>query len=549
MTRFARAKGSKASNERVPNDATPWHVMKQQLTENVAKQQEHSIRNKSAKELLQDKQNLFYCDVGNVNNDWAEFEESSMTKSNNPVKKKTKKKQEASVHSNILQMNKSMLSDTVEICNEDKTHVNVKDKKKSSLKRNISEVDNSTTNIKLKKRKKDKDQSGNISSTQNNHSIDEVNVKTNEADANHSKLNKIKKKKHSDGKSVNTSIESSNASKLDKGKQNASHDTYNTTKEKEDMLPKHQKHNMRKQKNNINTNTSETNGNTTKLKTKFKNNNNNGERQNNQNTETNKHEENIHVTKQFNKKFVNNPNKFHTKQFENNRINKRKAPKIRDDKEHKRRKADLGPTKVVINGVEIEIVKFGGFPVRKEDAERLHELKQKMIMKGIPKKETDAAIKLERRKAEKALARIRKCVCFHCRKAGHNLSDCPELGIEQAGTGICFKCGSTEHTHFECKVAKPTEFRYATCFICREQGHIAKQCPDNPKGVYPQGGSCKVCGDVTHLKKDCPDLIKEKEENTITVNSIANGNLESLEENVKIVEEKTNKKSKKVVKF
>ena len=31
---------------------------------------------------------------------------------------------------------------------------------------------------------------------------------------------------------------------------------------------------------------------------------------------------------------------------------------------------------------EIEIVKFDGFPVKKEDADRLNNLKQKMIMKG-----------------------------------------------------------------------------------------------------------------------------------------------------------------------
>lgn len=31
MTRFARAKGSKASNEKTPEDGTPWEVMKEQL--------------------------------------------------------------------------------------------------------------------------------------------------------------------------------------------------------------------------------------------------------------------------------------------------------------------------------------------------------------------------------------------------------------------------------------------------------------------------------------------------------------------------------------
>mgnify|MGYP001496077668 CR=1 FL=1 len=32
MTRFARAKGSKASNERVVEEATPWHELKSQMT-------------------------------------------------------------------------------------------------------------------------------------------------------------------------------------------------------------------------------------------------------------------------------------------------------------------------------------------------------------------------------------------------------------------------------------------------------------------------------------------------------------------------------------
>ena len=32
MTRFARAKGSKASNERIVEEATPWHELKSQMT-------------------------------------------------------------------------------------------------------------------------------------------------------------------------------------------------------------------------------------------------------------------------------------------------------------------------------------------------------------------------------------------------------------------------------------------------------------------------------------------------------------------------------------
>ena len=168
-------------------------------------------------------------------------------------------------------------------------------------------------------------------------------------------------------------------------------------------------------------------------------------------------------------------------------------------------------------------------------------------LSGIPKSEIDTTMKLRRRKAEKALARIRKQVCFHCRKSGHNLSACPELGMEEAGTGICFKCGSTEHTHFECKVTKSDDYRYATCFICREPGHIAKQCPENPKGLYPNGGGCKLCGDVTHMKKDCQDATREKEDKSITLKTITDNALESLEEEKKVESKKVPKK--KIVKF
>ena len=111
-------------------------------------------------------------------------------------------------------------------------------------------------------------------------------------------------------------------------------------------------------------------------------------------------------------------------------------------------------------------------------------------------------LKRERRRAEKALAREKKNVCFNCRRPGHILSECPETapgGPEKQGPAknaaaaasagkICFKCGSLSHTSRDCesKLKGADAFAFATCFICKETGHLAKACPDNPKGIYPK---------------------------------------------------------------
>lgn len=132
--------------------------------------------------------------------------------------------------------------------------------------------------------------------------------------------------------------------------------------------------------------------------------------------------------------------------------NKEKELKVTEKKEKKRRKEALKPAELMINGKPVKVAPFDGFIVQADDAARLRELRKNMKSKGIPEEEREKAIKLERRRAEKALARIRKKVCFHCRSTGHNLSECPQIESEQRATGICYKCGSTEHTHFQCKV-------------------------------------------------------------------------------------------------
>lgn len=160
-----------------------------------------------------------------------------------------------------------------------------------------------------------------------------------------------------------------------------------------------------------------------------------------------------------------------------NKLPKKKKKNLVNGEPARRKPMNNDSFQLIINGKEIELVRFDGFPIMKKDAERLQELKTSMIKKGIPKSEVQRTMKLERRRAEKALARIKRDVCYNCRKGGHNLSDCPELKTKIPGVGapdgLCFKCGSTEHRQFECKVQRDKEFRFATCFICKEPVSIS----------------------------------------------------------------------------
>ncbi|KAF4530664.1 hypothetical protein B566_EDAN004903 [Ephemera danica] len=204
-------------------------------------------------------------------------------------------------------------------------------------------------------------------------------------------------------------------------------------------------------------------------------------------------------------------------------------------------------TVMVVDGREIQIELYDRFPVTKEDAERLRELKKTMINEGIPKDQITRAMKLERRRAEKALSRERKKLCFHCRGSGHLMSDCPKLS--EGSCSICFKCGSTEHKSSQCQVTRSNDYRYGQCFVCGEQGHISRQCPDNPRGLYPQGGSCRLCGDVTHLRKDCPQAGGETAEQAVaTLSTTKNLPLEGLGDE-KIAKPQEPVRKNKIIKF
>ncbi|KAK4816646.1 hypothetical protein QYF61_019623 [Mycteria americana] len=128
-------------------------------------------------------------------------------------------------------------------------------------------------------------------------------------------------------------------------------------------------------------------------------------------------------------------------------------------------------------------------------------------------KEVAIALKKSRRREDRRLKRQERkknaMVCFHCREPGHGVADCPAvLESQDMGTGICYRCGSTEHDISKCKAKVDLAvgaFPYAKCFICGEMGHLSRSCPDNPKGLYAEGGGCRLCGSVEHFRKDCPE--------------------------------------------
>jgi zinc finger CCHC domain-containing protein 9 len=90
---------------------------------------------------------------------------------------------------------------------------------------------------------------------------------------------------------------------------------------------------------------------------------------------------------------------------------------------------------------------------------------------------------------------------------------------------------------------------YANCYVCNKSGHLAGNCPESSKGLYPNGGSCRLCGKVDHYAADCPSIQAKKEQasddESVTIDQFLDDPKKAEDE----TEKKVQKPKRKVVNF
>lgn len=256
MTRYARAEGSKASNEKLPNEATPWHLMKQQIEESKSKK---PLENKKLVKKLTDRKDG--DNIRNNNYNWADFDSD---KSENLKSK----------HCNKFTKNsKSSDTDNVKIENNAKQLESTEDRRDEKT----DSKKNKCSNKKI----------------QYNYT--------------HSESNNKESCTSQSNKSLNLAV-----------------------------LSKRQKRNLKR-----------------KLR-----------------------------REKMDKFGDDKSKKFKKDESKDNSQSKVKEKRIKQDGEYRRKKPNTSIQTITINGMEIKIVKYNGFPIKKEDAERLTKLKQDLLLKG-----------------------------------------------------------------------------------------------------------------------------------------------------------------------
>ena len=145
--------------------------------------------------------------------------------------------------------------------------------------------------------------------------------------------------------------------------------------------------------------------------------------------------------------------------------------------------------------------------------------------KALPKLSKDERrqkflnLELQKKEEEREKESANFTICLGCRKRGHFLKDCPKANpsikdSDEPVVDICFNCGESGHALRHCTKPRKRDgsLPFASCFICKRKGHISKDCPENPNGLYPKGGCCHICLQKTHLVRDCPERTEEDRE-------------------------------------
>lgn len=367
MVRFARAKGSKASNEKLPEKATPWHVMKNKLEEKQQIKQEIEESKNAIK--TEENNEPFYPPVLNTNAEWAEFENAPVKKEKNKFKSKQGKEFRKKNNDHDGERKRKLAqNDSVQDgeSRAPKPHpgvLSVSSKRRLRRERlawkKTGEV-NPETSGEVKQEESDE--------TKNKIPEEPVEKKLkleeNVAEKLEEKVAEESEEKVEETPKniVNPLTQKLSASakrrlkkkqKLEEKKQSGELDESKEEKTSA-FLTKRQKRNLKRKTENAAAESSEPEP----------------------KTEVNNSEEAKDATEQESG-FRNGPPK------KIPRHTHLTPAKIRDDKEHARRKPDHGSMKIFLHGEEVEVVRFEGYPMRKEDAIRLKELRQQMIMKGI----------------------------------------------------------------------------------------------------------------------------------------------------------------------